>query len=517
MNEFCILNCLFFLFIIHLGYIYNEPIFVYEHARHGARGPASEYQSLFNNKTFYDEYNIHWNGDGELTLKGKMQQYILGIRNRYKYPNLLNYSKYNSKEILIHTTDSSRVKESAYNQLLGMFNPIIKSTFNSSSLISIMSKDKKFYYPPNYNIWKYKTTSKYKRIINEAELSIQLAEKMRNDSKSFLTEGIFNLDKENKKNNLNLKFNSFSKNRTFFKRKCKNHVKYINYNHRKNYKKIIKGFLEKKYGNQLQYFFDYEKKEWLYGIHRSFSIVDHFIVNYEEERDLHYFLNITGINKDEFYKNCKKVYEWWLFHIFCDKKTCVMESSKLMEDLVEYMENIINNKTNELKMVIDLGHDVTVGPMQLFMYKAFDVDYTLCAFSCNIYFELHNKINNENKQNFFVRYYVDEDLRLNINFNDFKKKVMNNIWTQTDKDSFCRGNIIKVLHPKLFLCMYIILFIIFILICIFVINKYYGIYIMKKDRNYIDKNLINIGNNNNKNGKFEKENNKDAKEMELIN
>ena len=230
-----------------------------------------------------------------------------------------------------------------------------------------------------------------------------------------------------------------------------------------------------------------------------------------------YFLNITGINKDEFYKNCKKVYEWWLFHIFCDKKTCVMESSKLMEDLVEYMENIINNKTNELKMVIDLGHDVTVGPMQLFMYKAFDVDYTLCAFSCNIYFELHNKINNENKQNFFVRYYVDEDLRLNINFNDFKKKVMNNIWTQTDKDSFCRGNIIKVLHPKLFLCMYIILFIIFILICIFVINKYYGIYIMKKDQNDIDKNLINIGNNNNKNGKFEKENNKDAKEMELIN
>ena len=30
-----------------------------------------------------------------------------------------------------------------------------------------------------------------------------------------------------------------------------------------------------------------------------------------------------------------------MFHIYCDKKTCVMESSKLMEDLINYMDNII--------------------------------------------------------------------------------------------------------------------------------------------------------------------------------
>ena len=62
-----------------------------------------------------DEYSIHWDGDGELTLKGKMQHYILGIRNRFKYPNLLNYSHFNPEEIIIHTTDSRRVEESAYN------------------------------------------------------------------------------------------------------------------------------------------------------------------------------------------------------------------------------------------------------------------------------------------------------------------------------------------------------------------------------------------------------------------
>ena len=115
MNKIIIINSLLLFIIIHLNYIYNEPIFVYEHVRNGARGPTSEYRSLFDNKTFYDEYNIHWDGDGELTLKGKLQHYILGIRNRYKYPNLLDYSKYNPNELLIHTTESSRVKESVFN------------------------------------------------------------------------------------------------------------------------------------------------------------------------------------------------------------------------------------------------------------------------------------------------------------------------------------------------------------------------------------------------------------------
>ena len=66
MKKICI-NFFTLFIIINFNFIFNEPIFVYEHVRHGARGPASEYRSLFNNKTFYDEYNIHWDGDGELT------------------------------------------------------------------------------------------------------------------------------------------------------------------------------------------------------------------------------------------------------------------------------------------------------------------------------------------------------------------------------------------------------------------------------------------------------------------
>ena len=308
---------LFTLFQFH--YVISEPIFVYEHSRHGIRGPSSEYKSLFNNKTFYDEYNIHWEGDGELTLRGKMQHYILGIRNRYKYSNLLNYNEYNPNELLIHIINSPRVKESAYNQILGMFKPTIRLSPNNIS-ITKMSESKKYFYPPNNGVWKYKTTSKYKYIINEAEYSIQLAEKTCNNSNLFLTKGKFNLTEENKKNNMNVIFTPFKKDRTYFKQGCLNHPKYINYYHRKNYKKMVKGILEKKYGNELQAYFGYEKKEWIYGYHRSFSIIDHFIVNYQEDRDINYFLNSTKINKEDFYKSCKTIYEYWLFHIFCDKK-----------------------------------------------------------------------------------------------------------------------------------------------------------------------------------------------------
>ena len=149
LNYFILFN------IIHFSNVNCELIFVYEHSRHGVRGPMTEKYSLFNKTTFYDEYKTHWDGDRLLTLKGKMQHYILGIRNRYKYPNLLNYSNYNPEEILVHITKPVRVKESAYSQLLGMFSPIINN-LGDQILVKNFSDKNKFYYPPNYNLWKNK-------------------------------------------------------------------------------------------------------------------------------------------------------------------------------------------------------------------------------------------------------------------------------------------------------------------------------------------------------------------------
>ena len=149
-----------------------------------------------------------------------------------------------------------------------------------------------------------------------------------------------------------------------------------------------------------------------------------------------------------------------------------MESSKLMEDLIKYMDD---------------------------------------------------KINKDKKEKYYVRYYVDDDLRLNIAYEEFKKSVLKNIWSKKDKDEFCRGNILKVLHPQLFLFIYIFMFIAFIIIIILVIRKYYGIYYRKRkssisnnEDDIKDEKLINKNNSSNKKGKFREENDDDGKEMDII-
>ena len=478
MNEL-----LFFIFtytfLTNLILIKTKLIFVYENVRHGLRSPASEYRSLFDNKTLIDEYGIQWDGDGELTTKGKMQHYILGIRNRIKYPDLLNYKKYEPGTLLVHVTNSNRVQESIYNQLNGMFNPITKFTNKQRKKVHIIPNDtKKFYFPPNYKEW-YNQSKKFdnNKLLTEVEytLNFLLNNVSSGKNDTFLTKANFNITLNNE---LNVNFTPYSKGRTFLKRNCSNHVPYIAINQKPKYKKIIKNTLDKKYGNKLQKYFGYKNREFLIGVHHSFSVIDHFIVNYEEERDISDFLNSTNINKEEFYKQCKSLYKWWLLHIYCDSKTCVMESSKLMGDLINYMDSVIKNKSEPLKMVIDSGHDVTVAPMQLFMQKAFNIQATICGFSCNLYFELHKvEVINE----YFVKYLVDDVNKLQIKYSIFKEKVLQNIWTDKQIKDFCKGYKFKVLYPTAYVFLYVLGLNLLGLFFTFLINKYYYVYASKNE------------------------------------
>ena len=494
MGDLSILKYFFLLNIFNFHLINSELIFVYEHARHGTRGSITINESLIKNGTFYDEYHTAWKGNGELTLKGKMQQYILGIRNRLRYPNLIDYTNFNPEELLIHATNTSRAQESAYNQLLGMFKPFLKVS-EKEKLIGKTQESNRFYYPNNYIFWNQQSHYIYKKIINEAELSIKLLENMNNnsESKNYLTEGIFNLEKNNKKYDLSLELTLFDENATFFIIfSCKNNEKYAKYKYEDKFIDIIKENLEKNYGNKLQSFFGYENKEWLYNTHNVVFNIDNFISNYFSEKDLKDFLESTGIDKEEYYQKCMNIYKWWIYHLYCDEKTCILESEKIMRDLIEYMENKINNKDNKLKMVIDLGHDFTLGPIELFMHEVFGVKYSTTYFSSNVYFEL-NKDYNNNKEIYFVNYYVDDELRLNIDYEKFKKKVFAKFWTEKEKDEFCNGYILKILYPKTFIFG---IFLIFIIIGILILILY-RCYSKRKN-------------------KHNKENDENGKELELI-
>ena len=439
-----------------------------------------------------------------------MQQYILGIRNRLKYSNLLNYSNFNSEELLVHVTNTSRAKESSFIQILGMFKPFLKISENDK-LVEKISNSNIFYYPPNYNVWNNKSDNIYKKIITEAELSIKFVENIdknysnsnkSNDSKMILTEEIFNLEKNNEKYNINFNYTPYLENRTFFMLfNCLNYENYIKYKYQNKIIEFIKENFENKYGEKMQSFFKYKEKEWLYDYNNAIMIIDNFISNYYNERNLSYFLENTGIDKNEYYQNCMNFSKWWLNHIFCDSKTCILESQKLMEDLIGYFDNKINNKTSKLNMVIDLGHDFTVGPMELFMHETFDVDYSICYFSCNVYFELYKEDNNK-KEVYIVKYYVDEDLRLSINYEEFRNKIISKIWNEKEKDEFCNGNILKVLYPKTFIFCIILIIAIIIGAFILVSYKCYNKYKRKRNKNLNNKKHLKEKNENEKELKF---------------
>ena len=151
-------NNLYLLLIIYLfSFILSEKkvIFVFEHFRHGARSP-----SRINNNDL-DKLYEKWNGIQELTNLGLRQHYLLGNFIRNNYPNLINYEKYNPKEIEVLSTITNRTIMSARAQLYGMFikskSKEINGNQNKTSIPYYLEKEienynlnNKLIYPDNF-------------------------------------------------------------------------------------------------------------------------------------------------------------------------------------------------------------------------------------------------------------------------------------------------------------------------------------------------------------------------------
>ena len=186
----------------------------------------------------------------------------------------------------------------------------------------------------------------------------------------------------------------------------------------------------------------------------SKSLADQFISDYLNGRkELINFNKETGIELDDYFEKCKNVIFFYIYNIYCFSKSCILNASKFMEDIINYFDNTIDydknkrkNKNKEIKMIIDLGHDVTVNSIHVFMNKAFNVNFTYCNFACNIYFELY-KIKNNNNSKYIVKYYDNDLLILNIDYDKFKNKIKEMIWNDNEIDDFCNGkkeNIFKI-------------------------------------------------------------------------
>jgi hypothetical protein len=399
-----------------------ELIFVYQHIRHGARGPSASYNSLF--KDGVDEFRVSWKGegDGELTLVGKREHYDIGVRNRHKYGKgknglgLIDFSTYNPEEVLFHVTDYNRTHQSLNSELIGMYQPGLLKTLTEEQVNGS--------YPPNDAQWfKRQNEPLYQDIIEEIK---ELGNKTVVDNIP-----IFNV-------------HPFGANRTFnLETNCKN-LDNMRAESLKGKDELLYGYFVA-HQEELRRFFQLEDYSYFTNIRMMNSITDHYISDYKNFKDLSIFHNITGIDLDEFMEMSGKFYHDWMYNYYCTNITCSMESSRLMEDLLGYMKRRIQYYPETTyyapKLVIDCGHDTTVAPMQMYMYEAFEdkpeygVRTQYCGFACNLYFELYKTINGPVK--YLVYYYIDDELIHVFDYDEFDETIRAHMYTQDNITDYC--------------------------------------------------------------------------------
>ena len=389
--------------------ISSEIIFVFEQFRHGARG------SVFATPPNYvDRYNVLWGGNGELTGVGMRMHYLLGVRNRIKYKNLIS-SKYDPREILVMSTDQNRTILSAQSQLLGMFPP--------ESGIELEPGEIKKAVPPN------PMTEQMQKAVKKLKTSA-LPQKMQ-----VIPIHLFN--KEEKK------YYTLTE-----PSECPamKRVKEL-YQNKEVVKKFYRDF-NQTYGEKLMRYFKQNDTNFLFNYINMLGITDHFISNYAHYKNLTKFMEY-GFNLKEFYQKCKDFKTLSNFEIESDTEIGVMATSPTIMKIVTWMEKRIDfdikNQTivdyAHPKFVMYSGHDFTVAPMEQFLSKAFGTGIHYPDFAANQFFELHRiegvPRNTLNHSHYYVEYYYNDVLGINITFDEFKRKVLDTAWSIEKINLFC--------------------------------------------------------------------------------
>ena len=402
---------LFLLYLIVKIICQDEEIyFALTHFRHGINSP------LFLNKENKDIFGNEWkDGPGELTLNGVKQHYLIGLRNKNRYRNLLNY-EYKSKEILVYSTNLNRTIMSAQSQLLGMYNQIhydfqiIKGENKIPYDLSKITYNENFnYYPVPIN------TYEEKRINNKIKM-IKVLDYV-------------------------------------WPRKCKKNLDKINKN--LNNETLIKSIVTKIIDN---YFNESMKTKSLKQNYRNVNIFCQAIIsNYYEKKTIEKFKdNIEKVEKDcedfEYYKRRDIEQNYYA------KDSGTITMSLLIDNILYWMKYRIKTKTLDEtagypKYVMYSGHDTTLIAMQRFLKDSLNIEFSYTPFASSQFFELRK--NNDDK--FFVEIYYDNTRVYREEFKSFEEKVKKILHPQLDVISYCEGVKYDVKISIILLCLFIIL------------------------------------------------------------
>ena len=378
----------------------DKLLFAFQFMRHGARSPC---RSL--SKDFIDIFGHKWDGNCEITKKGYYQLYKMGLINRERYKNLINFKEQNSFEIYAYSSISNRTLMTANAILHGMF-------FD-------------------------------KNIPTEEQLTIP----------------VHNIAKNSKGENIPVFYYTNKKN-------CKKWSDIMEFNFmKKNILSYEKIFLEK-YGNilnEIEKISDYFAKIEQ-NIIKITVFCDNFISNYYDERKINLFskLKYTDEQLYDLYLDChefnlKRYMEIYFGYEAEYVSTIVI--SEYIQKLINYMDNIINNSEQNPKFVLYAGHQSTVAAMELYLKKIFNITYDIMLFGSHQDFLLYKEKNNEK---YLVKYFYNDKLKLTMEYNEFRKKVMDSSVRKENTEFFCK-TYTKTDYVALGLCCGIIIVFIFII------------------------------------------------------
>ena len=378
----------------------DKLIFAFQYMRHGARSPCR-----LMTKNLTDLFGQKWEGICELTQKGYYQLYKMGLINRERYQNLLNFKEPNSYETYAYASISNRTLMTANAILHGMYTDKNKPTEEQLTI-------------PVHNI--------------------------ANNVKGDTIPVFYYTDKSNCRKWLELmKFNFMRKDLV-------------------NYEKI---FLEK-YRNVLDELkktnADFAEIEQNTKIIRVFC--DNFISNYYDGRKIDLFtqLKYTDEQLYNLYLDCHETNLMRYTKIYFGYEAQYVSTiviSEYMRKLLDYMDNIIKNPEANPKFVLYAGHQSTVAGMELYLNKIFNVPYDIMFYGSHQEFLLYKDKNNEK---YLLKYFYNDELKLTIEYKEFRKKVMDNTVNKEDTEFFCQSYT-KTDYLTLGLCCGIIILFVFII------------------------------------------------------
>jgi hypothetical protein len=221
-----------------------------------------------------------------LTAIGKRTHYILGIQNRIKYSSLINFSKLDSKEIRIFSTNSVRTLQSIQAELQAMYLP--------GTLEPLTEEELEVAFPPIENV------------------PFRVFEEIKKLNRSTIINGI---------NVFPIQFSSPKKLRLNEPEYCPYMSKYQS-NLESKMKKEINEFLksfDKKYGEKLQKYFNMTNRDFMFDFDFiELIMADEFICNYFQGNNLSDFTAKTDIDIEEFFNYTQQIKNLYIFHINID-------------------------------------------------------------------------------------------------------------------------------------------------------------------------------------------------------